>query len=233
MRSRLISLAVLVLFGFVANAQEAWALPLGPRLYIMIDKWQFKPAKVKPNKFQPGELQIKKATVIAVQYADDTIITENTDFETIIDAKVKFQKKIFQSMNDPFTFMDSTIEIVSGKTLFIGGMLTNTTFDPGSDVTDGVVTLNLGFALDNVWFTTLNTSAGSRFTEEYATLSSMAAGALTLTLVSTDEAGKRIDLFDVKSKGSGAGEFQLPEPGSIALLGAGLAGLAGLRRRRR
>ncbi len=228
MRFRLTILAVLVLFGFAASVHEASALPLGPKLFMKIDKWTFKPAKAN----KPGVLEIKKGKVIAVQYADDTVVTDPTDFETIIDTKVKFQKMIQQSMMDPFTFMDSTVEIVSGKTVYIAGMLTNITFDPGVDMTDGIATLNLGFQLDNLWFSTLNTNANSRFTQEYATLSSVNAGALALTLVSSSAAGERIDLFDVDTKGTASAEFQLPEPGSIELLGMGLAGLARLRRRR-
>lgn len=228
MGTRLAVLAALFCFTFAVVVPEASALPMGPRLYLQIDKWQFKPAK----NGKPGVLRLGKGKVIAVQYADDTVLTEPSDFETIVDAKVKFGKKIYQSMGDPFTFLDTTISIESGKTVYIGGMLTNVTFDPGSDLTDGIVTLNLGFQLDNVSFTTLDTTANSRFIMEYSTMSSMAGGALALTLVSTSEPGKNIDLFDVKSKGEAAGQFQLPEPGSIALLGAGLAGLAALRRRR-
>jgi hypothetical protein len=228
MRTRLAWLAVLALLGSVTFAQPASAIPEDPLLWLSIGKFSFKPSK----KGNPGQLSIKKGEVTAVMYRDGTTVSNNTGFETIIGARVDFSNKIPQSCCDPFSFLDSTVTIRSGKTVFIQGILTNTTFDPGADVTDGIVTLNLGFALDNLWFTQLNTSAGSRFISEYATYNSVVAGSLALTLVSSADPKHRIDLFDRKSKGKGSGEFQIPEPGTLVLLGSGLVGLAGMLRRR-
>jgi hypothetical protein len=94
------------------------------------------------------------------------------------------------------------------------------------------VTLNLGFALDNYAFSLINEGLNSRFISEYANNSSMAGGALVLTLVSSNLPGKRIDGFDVNTKGSVAGQFKIPEPASLLLIASGLPGLIGALRRR-
>jgi hypothetical protein len=234
MRTRLAWPAALALLGALAFALPASAIPEDPKLFLTVKKFSFKPTK----NGKPGSLVMKKGEVTGVLYHDGTVTAFNTPFETIIGAKVDFaandpkrSNKIPQSLADPFSFLDAVVTIRNGKNVFIEGILTNITFDPGSDVTDGIVTLNLGFQLDNLWFTTLNTSANSRFIDEYASYSSMAAGALALTLVGSSDPKKRIDLFDRSAKGMGTGEFQIPEPGTLVLLLSGVAGLAATRRR--
>jgi hypothetical protein len=229
MRRRLITaIASAVLCALVvALAPTARADTVDPLIFLTIKKFSFKPAKGT----HPGMLVIKKGTVTAVRYRDGSTTTLNTSFETIIGAKVVFSKLI-QSGGDPYTFLDGTVTIANGRNVFIDGNLTNITFDPGTDTTDGIVTLNLGFQLDNYWFTFLNTGSGSRFITEYHDFSSPNAGSLALTLVSPTEAKKRIDGFDTKSKGTGSGQFQIPEPGTLILLAAGLAGLVRATRSR-
>ncbi len=232
MRTWLAWLAALAFFGCFAFAQPVSAQPEDPKLFLTVKKFSFKPTKDG----KPGSLSMKKGEVVGVLYRDGTVTAFNTPFETIVGAKVDFvsntvkpSNKIPQSLADPFSFLDAIVTIRNGKNVFIEGILTNITFDPGSDITDGIVTLNLGFLIDNLWFTTLNTSANSRFIDEYATYSSTVAGALALTLVGSSDPDKRIDLFDRKSKGMGTGEFQIPEPGTLVLLLSGLAGLAATR----
>ena len=98
-------------------------------------------------------------------------------------------------------------------------------------MTDGIVTLNFGFQIDNLIFDLLNTSTNSRFIDEYATFSSTFAGALAPTLTSSPNRAP-IDLFNGKSKGTASGEFQIPEPGTLVLLAGGIMGLITARRRR-
>lgn len=231
MRSRLALAGVIVLLGSLLIPQIASAMTTDPKLFIEIKKFKYQPAKGD----KPAFLKIGKATVVAVQYSDGSMISTKKSTEPIIGAKIKFMsKKLMQTGGGggaAATFMDTNIEIRNKNVLYIAGLLTPITFDPGSDLTDGIVTLNLGFALDNLFFTTLNTGSGSQFITEYAANSSTVAGALFLTLVSSNEPGKRIDLFNQKTKGFGSGEFKIPEPGTMMLLGAGLIGLAARRRR--
>ena len=116
-------------------------------------------------------------------------------------------------------------------TQFVKEQLAGDVFYPNT--TDGVVTLNLGFAVDNYWFTLLNQGLNSQFITEYANNSSTTAGALSLTLHGPTDPAKLIDGFNVNVTGNAAGQFQIPEPGSIFLMGAGLAGLAAIFRKSR
>ncbi len=230
MRSKLALTAVLVLVGSLLIPRIAVAITVDPKLYLEIKKFKYQPAK--GNK--PATLSIGKATVTMVQYTDGSTISIKKSTEPIIGAKIKFMdKKLTQTGGgggSPATFMDTNIEIRNKKVVYIAGLLTPITFDPGSDLTDGIVTLNMGFLLDNLFFTTLNTGSGSRFVDEYETNSSPTAGALFLTLVSSNVPAKRIDLFNQKAKGFGSGEFKIPEPGTMMLLGAGLIALVARRR---
>jgi len=227
MRRRHIALAALVLLLHLAIPAAAFAAIIDPLLFFNVNKFNFRPAKGS----KPGVMSFKPGKVVAVRYVDGSAATSNTAFETIIGAKVRISK-LTQSLSDPFSFLDGQVTISTGKGVYIKGALTNITFDPGSNTTDGIVTLNLGFALDNYFFTLLNEGLNSRFITEYANFSSPAAGALTLMLASSTHPNKLIDGFDVKAGGSGAGQFMIPEPASIFLLASGLAGLAGAIRRR-
>jgi len=227
MRSRHVLLAALALLACFAVPAATLAATVDPLLFLNIDRFKFKPAKGG----KPGQLTFTPGSVVAVLYMDGTTTTVNTGFETIIGAKVRISK-LEQSSGDPFSFLDGMVTIEQGKGVYIQGSLTNITFDPGTDTTDGIVTLNLGFTLDNYWFTLLNQGLNSRFITEYANNSSMVAGALALTLVSSNAPGIQIDGFDVKSKGSASGQFQIPEPASLVLFASGLAALARAIRRR-
>ena len=231
MRKWLPLMAVLMLVGSLLIPRTASAMTTDPKLFIEVKKFKYEPAKGE----KPAYFSIVKATVTGVQYSDGSILSTKKSTEPIIGAKIKFlDKKLLQTGGGggaPATFMDANIEIKNKNTLYIAGLLTPITFDPGSDLTDGIVTLNMGFALDNLIFSTLNTGSGSQFVNEYAANSSMFAGALYLTLMSSTDPAKRIDLFNQKSQGSGSGEFKIPEPGTMILLGAGLMGLATRRRR--
>jgi len=227
MRSRHLWLAALALLACFAVPAATLAATVDPLLFLNINSFKFKPAKGS----KPGELSFQPGQVIAVRYMDGSTTMTNTGFETIVGAKVRISK-LEQSSMDPFSFLDGTVTIGNGKKVYIQGALTSITFDPGTDTTDGIVTLNLGFALDNYLFTLLNQGLNSRFITEYANNSSPAAGALVLTLVSSNELGKLIDGFDVKSKGSASGQFKIPEPASIVLFASGLAALARAIRRR-
>ena len=227
MRSRHLWLAALALLACFAVPAAALAATVDPLLFLNINSFKFKPAKGS----KPGELSFKPGQVIAVRYMDGSTTVVNTSFETIVGRKVRISK-LEQSSMDPFSFLDGTVTIGNGKKVYIEGTLTNITFDPGTDTTDGIVTLNLGFRLDNYWFTLLNQGLNSRFITEYANDSSMFAGSLALTLVSSNMPGRRIDGFDVKSKGSVSGQFQIPEPASLVLFASGLAALARAIRRR-
>ena len=220
MRRRLLILAASAVLCVLALAPAGRAATVDPLLFLSINKFNFTPAKGS----NPGTMNIQQGKVTAVRYRDGSTTAVNTSYETIVGAKLKFSKLV-QSNVDPFSFLDGTLTISSGKNVFINGNLTNITFDPGTDTTDGIVTLNLGFQLDNYWFTFLNTGANSQFITEYANFSSPNAGSLALTLVSDTAANKLIDGFDMKAKGSGSGQFQIPEPGTLMLLAAGLAGL--------
>ncbi len=227
MRRRHLALAALAMFLCLAIPAAVRAATVDPLLSFSINKFKFKPA----NGSQPGVLAFTPGSVVAVQYMDGSLLTANTPFETIIGAKVRISK-LTQSVSDPFSFLDGTLTIEAGKGVYVSGTLTNITFDPGTDTTDGIVTLNLGFALDNYWFTLLNQGLNSRFITEYANNSSMVAGAIALTMVSSTMPNKLIDGFDLNTHGSVAGQFQIPEPASILLLGSGLAGWLVVRRRR-
>jgi hypothetical protein len=227
MRRRHLALAALALLVAVAIPAAAISATVDPQLYFTVSKFKFNPTKGS----KPGTLAFTPGSVVAVRYTDGSVVTAKTSFESIIGAKVKFSK-LTESLTDPFTFLDGKVTIGAGKGLYINGSLTNITFDPGVNTTDGIVTLNLGFSLDNYWFTLLNQGLNSRFITEYANNSSTTAGAMALTLVSSSAPGKRIDGFNVHAEGPVSGQFQIPEPASLLLLASGLAGLAAARRRR-
>ncbi len=222
------SAIILGLLGVLAFAPAARAVLTDPMITMEFNEFSFNPSK---NDNKPGMLNLTPGVVTSATYQDGTTTTVNTDFETIIGAKVRIDKLI-QSDSDPATFFDTKLTITKGKDLYISGILTNITFDPGSNLADGIVTLNLGFKLDNLFFDVLNMDANSRFTTEYGNFSSMNAGALALTLNSITHPKGGLDLFDVKTKGSATGEFQIPEPGTFILLATGLLGMGAHRRRR-
>lgn len=224
-RTWLIYVAILSLIPSVAFVATAQATVQDPKISFEIKNFSFKPAK----KNKPGVLKLTKGTVVTAFYEDGTSTSTNTAFETIIGARVKIPRLI--QVGDSLTFLNSQVTIRKGKDVFIDGMLINITFDPGADMTDGIVTLNFGFQLDNLIFDLLNTSANSRFIDEYATFSSTFAGALALTLTSSPKKAP-IDLFNSKTKGTASGEFQIPEPGTLVLLAGGIMGLVTTRRRR-
>jgi hypothetical protein len=226
--SRHILVSALVLVCGLILAPVAQAASVPPMLFLNFGQFKFK----APKGTKPGVLSFKSGKVIAVRYTDGSVTTTNTPFETIVNARVDISR-LTQDDEDPFSFLNGTVKIRQGSKVYIDGALTNITFDPGTNTTDGIVTLNLGFALDNYFFTLFNQSLNSQFMSEYAANSSTTAGALALTLNGPVDPTKLIDGFDVNVTGNAAGQFQIPEPGSIFLMGAGLAALAGLFRKTR
>ena len=227
MRRRHMALAALALLVCLALPAAAISATVDPLMFFNMNQFKFKPTKGT----KPGTLSFVPGDVVSVRYMDGSMVTVNNATETIIGAKVRISK-LTQSLTDPFSFADGTVTIATGKGVYISGALTNITFDPGTDTTDGIVTLNLGFTLDNYWFTLLNQGLNSRFITEYANNSSMTAGSIALTLVSSNQPSKLIDGFNLNTAGSVGGQFQIPEPASLFLIASGLAAMGRALRRR-